>query len=218
MKEKKINILEKILSTRITDKSFKIIFFTTAISVIGSVVYLLLQSITFKESFETIAKQKSITIIDESGTVFKKRLYETNMETATIFGITFIKKAFGYGYLNYNRILNFVKVFSSEEVTNNFISRIKSELKQINILNGTNIVKILQYKMTNKNNSNKEFELFLNINKEFISESTNVQKLLFVKMKITFAEPTNVNASGIYVTNLEFEEFDTDKHSKIFNK
>lgn len=217
-KKKKINPFSKLLETRITDKTFKMIFFGTAGTVIGAVLFLLSQIQTLRSSYETIASQKSITILDESGNVFKKKLYETNMDVATIFGITYIKKIMGYGYLNYNRIINFIKVFSSKQVTDDFNKKVRKSLKQLKILNGTNIAKILEYKIKNKDNSNKKFILQAVVNKELVSESKNMNTKLFIQLTMEFLEPTYINSSGIFITKFEIEQYDVEKHQVIFEK
>ena len=212
---KKENIIDKILGKRINDVTFKLIFYSAAGSVIGAVGFLLLQIQTLRDSYKTIAEQKSITILDESGNVFKKRLYQTNEDIATIFAITYIKKSLGFGYLNYNRIINFVKVYSTKEVTDSFFKRIKESLKQLKILNGTYNVKFLNFQLKNEEGSNNRFILYAKINHELISESENKSKTLFIKTIIEFTEPTTINASGFFVTDFEMELFNPEKHNAI---
>lgn len=215
-KPKKANPINTLLSQRITDRTFKLIFFSVAGTVVGAVIFLLLQIQTLRGSYETIAKQQAVTILDESGNVFKKRLYETNIDIATIFGITYAKKSLGYGYLNYNRILNFVKVFSTREVSDKFYGKIKTSLRQLKILNGTNVAKIISYKMNNADGSNKKFILQARMHQELISESQHNLNDLFLQLTMEFAEPTSINSSGIFVTKYEIEPYDMEKHQPIF--
>jgi len=213
-----LKALDKILKTRITDRSFKVIFFSTAMIVLGSVLFLLLQAQTMKDSVETLASQKSITVISEDGTQFKKKIYETNTDIATIFAITYTKKALGFGYLNYKDVFNFLQVYSDTSVVSKYKKKIltNTALKQLNILNATYKTKILQYKINNVNNSNKNFEFLTLVEQTLLSETQTTRKKLVTRIKIDFTEPTTINSSGIFVTNFEIEDYDVDKHESIF--
>jgi hypothetical protein len=216
--KKKKNPLDILLNQRITDRTFKLIFFSAAGTVVGSVAFLLLQIQTLRESYESIASQKSVTVLDESGNVFNKRLYETNEDIATIFGITYIKKTLGYGYLNYNRILNFIKTFSTREVTDAFKARVSTDIKQLKVLNGTKVAKLNRYILENKNNSNKEFVLQAKVTQVLISESKHTSNLYYVRLILKFSEPTPLNSSGLFVTKFEMEQYNEEKHAAIFGE
>jgi len=210
------DFIDKLLSTRITDSKFKIIFFSSVGSMLFASFVLLSQIITIKDSVKTITEQESITVIDESGNVFKKKLYQNNIDIATIFGITYIKKSLNYGYLNYNNIVNFIKTFSSKEVTDNYIDLISKSLKQLKVLNGTYISKINNYKIINKEGSNEDFEMFFIVTQELVSEAKSERKRFFAKISISFREPTVINSSGLFVTDYKLEIYDEKVHADIF--
>lgn len=215
---KKSNSLDKILKVRLTDTSLKMFFFSTTALVVGAVGYLLYQTDSLKSSVESMSKQKSITIIDESGTIFKKKLYETNQDIATIFAITYAKKSLGYGYLNFNDIYNFVKVFSSKEVVNKYEKIVKTSLQQLKILNATYKTKIIKYKMENKPNSNKNFDFIAIIEQKLVSPSEVRAEKLLVKLEVEFNEPTDINSSGIFVTSSDITKYNSEEHDPYFEK
>lgn len=212
----KSKLVTKILETRITDTTFKTIFLGAAGLVVFSVIFLLLQTVTLRDSIYTITKQQAITILDESGNVFKKKLYETNFDIATIFGITYVKKSLGYGYLNYNRVANFLKIYSMEDVYDKQNVLISGALKQLKIINGSNIVKINNYNLKNIDSSNNKFIFKAIVNQELVSESKSNKALYFVSMNIEFKEPSTINASGIYTTSYNIELYDAEKHKNNF--
>jgi len=214
---KKDNVIQKLLKKRMTDASFKMIFFSTAFLVVLSVFFLLSQVNNLRESYESIANQKSITILDESGNVFKKKLFHTNIDIATLFSISYVKKSLGYSYLNYNRIQQFMKIYSTRDVARKHYLKISKSLKQLKIVNGTNITTLSNYKIQNDSQrSNKDFIFEGIITQKLISESLNQEKTFYVRMKIKFDEPTSINSSGMYITSYQLELYDQEKHEQIF--
>jgi hypothetical protein len=209
--------INKLLENRTTDKQFKIMYLSSIAVFLMAILYMLYTSSKLEESIKTYSEQKEISIIDQEGTEHKQKFYSIKQNLAGLFAVKVIKSAMGYGYLNYDENIKFLRNFSTIESSKKTTNIIKNSLKTIKILNGTFKVKIENIKIPKPINVN-EYLIHAKIKQDLISETKNSSVTLYIKLKLKFLESTEFNRKGLYIIDFNKYKYDDEKHKVYFEE
>jgi len=204
-------MLKGILNSKITDKQFKIMFFTSSLFIILSGFLLLSFSYNILSKYKYYTNKQKIIVVDELGISSSKIIGETKYDIFNILAPKFVKELSSFDFKEKNNIYNYIKNNTTRKAYLKYEKFIKEYkwLIDTDLLNGLYSSTIEEYKIKNKKDSSY---YFFKINVKFNSETIQKSYNLYIKLKIIEAQPNEFNKIGIYIDDIEVY-----KSSKEYN-
>lgn len=197
---KKIKIL---LEEEMSDRQFKIMFFSSTAFIIFSILFLLYISKLTLNKYKNYCNQPKIIIMDELDNSFYKKIDETKFDVFNIFAPKFVKQLTTFDYKNKEIKIRYVKNNTLKEAFQSYkkFLRDKKWLDNSDLLTGVYTSNVGEYKIKNYQDYS---EFYFNVSVNFDSASVSFKESYFIKIKIKEDLPTNENKIAIFVSSIEY--------------
>jgi hypothetical protein len=199
-----IELLKKIIHSKLTDQQFKLMFLISFIFNFGGILLLILFGTGLLKQYEYHTNNQKIVILDETGNQYIKTAIETQKETFSNLGTKLIKEITSFDYEEKDRIFELIKTFTTVESYSQYEKFILDNkwMDDTDLLHGVYKSKVNQARIINLNS--EEYIVFYSLQVYFNSETKKKEFPLFVKIKMVKGLPTKENIIGTFISDIYY--------------